>query len=121
MGFIYIDLTFSIRLSENDFEAITNIDMREVTEDDRRIIHKLFAMEVMHNFLEDLSTTSIEHSYTGSSEQGTLNLKFKIDYTDVYLSYLTGVFEKKIQKEMKRWYMIETPVYEFSIKASMSY
>jgi hypothetical protein len=120
MGFIYIDLTFSIQLSENDFEAITNIDMREVTEDDRRIIHKLFAKEVMQDFLEELSSHSIEDSYTGSSEQGTLNVKFKIDYTDVYLSYLIELFEKRIQKEMNRWYVLEIPVYEFSIKASKS-
>lgn len=117
---MYITLTFSIQLSKNDFDTISNIDMKTVTEDDKRIIHKLFANQVINDFLKDVSSDSIKDSYIGSSEQGILTVQFKIDYTDVYLSYLTEVFEKRILKTMNKWYLIETPIYEFNIKMTKS-
>jgi hypothetical protein len=108
-----IYIKFSISISDSDFDSISNINMKTVTEDDKRIIHKIISFDIMKLLSEELSTDIIQYNYI------EYNLEFTIKSVNNYsfLSNISTLFEKIVHEEMTRWHLLENPLQEFTIKS----
>jgi hypothetical protein len=85
--------------------------------DEKKIVYKILLQEVIEAYKEQLNQSMIDYKCIRTPDQGVLTIRFKIPYSNNYLTNVTSMCEKIISDLSESWNLIDNPIHEFKMKS----
>lgn len=115
-GVFMVHIKIIMGLSYADFQTISTLNHKWISEEDKKIIHKALLQEVLKQFKQLFDKNIIDFKCSTTPEQGVFTIRFKVHYRVNYLLDIIQSFEKIIGDISQVWSLSEYPVREFKLK-----
>jgi hypothetical protein len=116
-GFFMIHIKTIMGLSYQDFQTISSLNHKWISDEDKKVIHKALVQEVIKQFKNHEEYNIIDSKCVATPEQGVLTIRFKLPYKDHYILDIVQSFEKMITDVSQVWNLSDYPIREFKLKS----
>ena len=116
-GFFMVHIKTIVGLSYADFQTISTLNHKWISEDDKKVIHKALLQEILKQFKQLGNISIVDFKCVAIPEQGVLTIRFKVPNTHHYSVSIVQFFESMIEDISQLWNLSDYPVREFKMKS----